>query len=284
MTAPEEQPVAPVEETAAKRKLEESAASEAEPTTQEKTEEPAAKKPKTEEDIAKKEPETPAAPVKRSKGKGRSKIAQRYASEPEDEEDDEDDEEEDDDDDADAAAEKKGEGPGQVTQRFLGAVTHKGSLVQFHTVDKLCKRVYELADSYGLAHVMLTQLLAGAVAAGHDVVACLSPMAPSRLEHLLIPELSLAFVTSFPALPYDRRPYRRIRLDAMVDGEGLQRNKARLRFSRKVSAALIDEAVDSLGQAKTMHDELEAIYNPYVDFERVGQVAEQIAQQIFLGD
>lgn len=179
---------------------------------------------------------------------------------------------------------KKGEGPGQVTQRFLGAVTHKGSLVQFHTVDKLCKRVYELADSYGLAHVMLTQLLAGAVAAGHDVVACLSPMAPSRLEHLLIPELSLAFVTSFPALPYDRRPYRRIRLDAMVDGEGLQRNKARLRFSRKVSAALIDEAVDSLGQAKTMHDELEAIYNPYVDFERVGQVAEQIAQQIFLGD
>lgn len=94
MTAPEEQPVAPVEETAAKRKLEESAASEAEPATQEKTEEPAAKKPKTEEDIAKKEPETPAAPVKRSKGKGRSKIAQRYASEPEDEEDDEDDEEE----------------------------------------------------------------------------------------------------------------------------------------------------------------------------------------------
>ncbi|CDO53045.1 hypothetical protein DV495_003166 [Geotrichum candidum] len=94
MTAPEEQPVAPVEETAAKRKLEESAASEAEPVTQEKTEEPAAKKPKTEEDVAKKEPETPAAPVKRSKGKGRSKIAQRYASEPEDEEDDEDDEEE----------------------------------------------------------------------------------------------------------------------------------------------------------------------------------------------
>ena len=82
---------------------------------------------------------------------------------------------------------KTGEGAGQVKQRFLSAVTHRGLLAEFDTVDKLCKRVYELADSYGLAHVMLTHLLSGAVAAGHDAVACVSPMAPDRLEHLLLP-------------------------------------------------------------------------------------------------
>ena len=96
---------------------------------------------------------------------------------------------------------KTGEGAGQVKQRFLSAVTHRGLLAEFDTVDKLCKRVYELADSYGLAHVMLTHLLSGAVAAGHDAVACVSPMAPDRLEHLLLPGLSLAFVTSSPARP-----------------------------------------------------------------------------------
>lgn len=175
---------------------------------------------------------------------------------------------------------KSGRESGSVRQRFLTAVTHKGLVAEFGSVDRLCKRVYELADTYGLAHQMLTHLLAGAVAAGHDVIACPSPMSPDRLEHLLIPGLSLAFVTSTPALPYGRRPYRRIRLDAMADPEAVRRSKARLKFSRKVSGALMDEAVDSLAQAKSMHDDLEALYNPYVDFDKVHAIADSAAAEV----
>lgn len=175
---------------------------------------------------------------------------------------------------------KTGEGGGVVRQRFLSAVTHKGMLAEFGTVDRLCKRVYELTDTYGLAHQMLTHLLAGAAAAGHEVIACPSPMAPDRLEHLLLPGLSLAFVTSSPSLPYGKRPYRRIRMDAMADPEAVRRSKARLRFSRKVSSALVDEAVDSLAQAKSMHDSLEGLYNPYVDFDKVHQMADALAAEL----
>lgn len=178
---------------------------------------------------------------------------------------------------------KTGGGSGAVRQRFLSAVTHQGVLCEFGTVDRLCKKVYELCDSYGLAHLMLTHLLSGAVAAGHDVIACPSPMAPDRLEHLLIPDLGLGFVTSTPALPYEGRPYRRIRMDAMADPEALRRNKARLRFSRKVSAALVEEAVDSLAQAKAMHDDLEGLYHPYVDFDRVHEMAAGIAGEVMEG-
>ena len=98
--------------------------------------------------------------------------------------------------------------------------------------------------------------------------------------HLLTPGLSLAFVTSTPALAYGGRPYRRIRLDAMIDPELLRRSKARLRFSRKVSAALVEEAIDSLAQAKSMHDDLEALYNPHVDFPQVYQTARDITQEL----
>ena len=172
---------------------------------------------------------------------------------------------------------KKGDGEaGRAVQRFLGGVTWKGVLCQFETVDALCKRVYELADTYGLAHSMLTHLAAGALASGHDVIVCPSPLFPDRMEHLLIPSLSLAFVSASPSLPYPKRPYRRIRLDAMADAELLRRNKARLKFSRKVSAALVEEAVDSLAQAKAMHDELEGLYNPHVDFDRVYQTAQAV--------
>ena len=176
---------------------------------------------------------------------------------------------------------KKGDGEaGRAVQRFLGGVTWKGVLCQFETVDALCKRVYELADTYGLAHSMLTPLAAGALASGHDVIVCPSPLFPDRMEHLLIPSLSLAFVSASPSLPYPKRPYRRIRLDAMADAELLRRNKARLKFSRKVSAALVEEAVDSLAQAKAMHDELEGLYNPHVDFDRVYQTAQAITDEL----
>lgn len=66
----------------------------------------------------------------------------------------------------------------------------------------------------------------------------------------------------------------------MADLEAVHRSKARLKFSRKVSAALVDEAVESLAQAKAMHDELEALYNPYVDFDQVHMMADGIAREL----
>lgn len=175
-----------------------------------------------------------------------------------------------------------GHGSGQVVQRFLSAISHQGTLTHYTTADVLCKRVYILEDSYGLSHCLLTQLLTHAAAADYDVIACPSPLFPDQLEHLIIPELSLAFLSASPTSLYPKRPYRRIRLDAMIDADLAHRNKARLRFSRKVSSALIDEAVDSLAQAKAMHDELEALYNPYVDFDRVYQTADDLAKKILI--
>lgn len=175
---------------------------------------------------------------------------------------------------------KKGAGFGGVRQRFLSAVTHKGRLCLYGTALAQCERVYDLIDRYGIAHELLTHLLSGAVNGGYDVVACPDPMAPDRLAHLIVPELSLAFLSSSPARIFDGEAVRRIHLDALGDQEILRRSRPRLRFTQKVSAALVDEAVDSLAQAKAMHDDLEAIYNPYVDFDRVHEIAQGITEEI----
>ncbi len=175
---------------------------------------------------------------------------------------------------------KTGRGPGRAVQRFLGAVSCQGVLCRFDTADALCGKVYELVDSYGLADRMLTALASGCVSAGYDVILCPSPLFPDRAEHLLVPELSLAFLTSRSALPYPGQPYRRVRLDAMADADVLRRHKARLKFSRKVQAALLDEAVEALAQAKAVHDRLEALYNPHVDFDGVYRQAEEVTQAL----
>jgi hypothetical protein len=175
---------------------------------------------------------------------------------------------------------RRTERPGLVKQRFLGAVTHRGPVCLYDTALAQCGKVYELTDSCSLAHDLLIHLLAGITANGYNLVACPDPMAPDRLAHLLVPQLELAFLTASPLYSFPCKPYRRIRLDAAADGEILRRSRPRLRFAKKVSAALVDEAVSSLAQAKAMHDSLETIYNPHVDFSLVDSTARAVWDEI----
>ena len=163
----------------------------------------------------------------------------------------------------------KGGGPGRTIKRFLGSITYKGYLWRFDSVDTLCPKVYEFADSWELAGESLARLHRAAVDNGWDTIACMAPEDPTRMEHLLVPGLGLAFVTSRPGMDYGKKPFRRIRLDAMADPEG----KARLRFQTRMTALLRQEAVAALKDAKASHDKLEAVYNPYVDFEGVRALA-----------
>lgn len=174
---------------------------------------------------------------------------------------------------------QKAERPGQVKQRFLGAVTHRGSVCLYETALTQCKKIYVLSDSCSLAHELLVHLLSGITGNGYNVVACPDPMAPERLAHLLVPQLELAFLT-LNGVPQGITPYRRIRLDTAAEGDVLRRSRPRLRFARKVSAALVEEAVCSLAQAKSMHDDLEAVYNPHVDFDQAGAMAQDIWEEI----
>ena len=158
---------------------------------------------------------------------------------------------------------------GKTTRRFLGSLTHKGYIWRFDSVDALCSKVDEFADSWEQAGPSLARLHDAAERRGWDTIACPSPEDPNRLEHLLIPGLGLAFVTSRPGMDYGKRPFRRIRLDAMAEPEG----KARLRFQSRMASLLRQEGVAALKEAKASHDALEAIYNPYVDFDGVRALA-----------
>ncbi len=169
------------------------------------------------------------------------------------------------------ARELRRNGPeqGRTTVRFLGSLTHKGPVWRFDSVDTLCPKVYEFADSWELAGDLLEKLRHAAVKKGWNTVACLAPEEPTRIEHLLIPGLGLAFVTSRAGMEYGKKPFRRIRIDAMTEPAG----KARLRFQARMATLLREEGTAALRRAKMEHDALEAIYNPYVDFDGVRALA-----------
>ena len=167
---------------------------------------------------------------------------------------------------------------GSVQRAFLGGTTHRGVICRFDTVDALCPRIYALCDSYGLGAQALETLCDAALQAGENVLLCPDPDHPEQAQHLLLPRRGLAFVTSTDRLPYPGEPYRRLRLDAMAEASLTRAQKSKLRFAARIEHSLRDEAVESLDRAKHAHDELETLYNPFVNFAGVYALAAQEAQ------
>jgi hypothetical protein len=158
---------------------------------------------------------------------------------------------------------------GTTTRRFLGSITCKGSVWRFDSVEALCPKIYEFCDSWELAGAELERLRRTAEQKGWNTIVCPSPEDPNRLEHVLIPGLGLAFITSRPEMEYGKKPWRRIRVDAMAEPDG----RGKVRFQQRMVSLLREEAVSALADAKSNHDRLEAVYNPYVDFDGVRTLA-----------
>ncbi len=164
----------------------------------------------------------------------------------------------------------RGKGPGGPDAfRFLGSMTCKGPIWRFDTAAALCPKVYQLQDSFGFAAPMLEQIRAAARSRGYRAIVCPDPEHIDRIQHLLLPDLGLAFVTSREGMVYDGPAYRRVRLDAMMPGSYYKQHKSRLKFVRRVVEVLRAEGLEALREAKAAHDALEAVYVPYVDFDGV---------------
>lgn len=171
---------------------------------------------------------------------------------------------------------KQGGGTGEIAYRFLGGVTHRGLIWRFDTVETLCDRIYELKDSRGLGGEVLHTVAQAAVQRGYDVIACLDCNRLARLQHLILPELRLGFITTREGMEYTgKKPYRRIHIDAMADQRLQRQNRSRCRFHRRMYQLLMEEAIAGLQAAKASHDLLEKAYNPYVDFDGVYALAKE---------
>lgn len=168
-------------------------------------------------------------------------------------------------------------GPGAVLRkRYLNALSPQGETVYWDTVSEQCQKVYTLDNSFGFSPYFLSPILTAALEAGQEAVACYNPL-DNKLEHLILPTLSLGFVSIKPGRSYPGKTYRHIRLDAIVPVEHIRGARQKLRFLQKTQASILREASFSMGQSKALHDEIEDIYVPNVDFSRLYSLSDDVA-------
>ena len=163
---------------------------------------------------------------------------------------------------------------GSRAERFLRAITCGGELLCSDTLIALCPRVYVLDASLGLARVFLTELAAMAERRGYGHILCPDPLDPRRPDALLLPSRGAAYVAggSGEELPF--KPSRRLHLDSARLRSLTREERRSLESDRRAAASLRHCAVDALSSAKRLHDELEAVYRPYVNFPALDMLAQ----------
>ena len=162
---------------------------------------------------------------------------------------------------------------GKLKKRFVSSVSFLGYRSEADAAVRDYERVYKLETRYELTRFVTPMLLNATLEAGYDTIACYDPMNPSGPpEHILIPALKLAFVTSSEFV-YSGDHVRNFRLDSYINSTTADR--ARIKFNKKTASCLIDEAVMTLGKAKQLHDEIELIYRDHIDFDGVSRLAQR---------
>ncbi len=175
----------------------------------------------------------------------------------------------------------RGKGSGKATKhRFCSAISPKGYVSLFDGKESDFEKTFVLEDSFGIGHFLLVPILKAAEEADFRCIACMNPLIPERLQHLIIPELSLSFITSTKEHPYTGTRYRNLRLDAMISTKLLREQKTRVSVLRKLKTETLGDACAILREAKAVHDDMENLYNPHIDFEKLYTFASSLSEEI----
>lgn len=171
---------------------------------------------------------------------------------------------------------------GHSSRRFLGAVTPAGFHTFFQTVQALCPRIFAVVDEDGaVSGLLMREWHRLAVAAGQQVLACSCPLSPdSRMEHLLLPELGTAFLTSSPFHPVDFPVYRRIHAVRFAEGDRLTEHQRKRHLNRRLAGELLSGAAEAMGEAAALHRRKEALTAEAVDREAVDQLTDRLIHRL----
>lgn len=175
---------------------------------------------------------------------------------------------------------KKG-GKGREWVRFIGGITPLGVVAYTDTPLTLCKNRVIISDRHGsVSSVIMNTVRQWALSSGYEILTLKNPFLPSLLcDHIIIPELSLAFLTENPYITFDCDD-RRIHARRFIKPTSAAGGKQQSRFIDRTARELILCACRMLSQAKSAHDQLEKFYIDAMDFEAVSLFAEEIAEKI----
>ncbi len=158
------------------------------------------------------------------------------------------------------------------TKRFASAVTGEGFSFFFSPFDAMCEQIVLLEDNANIADLMIGKLASYFKSAGYETILLLNPTLPQeKSDHLIVPALKLGFVSdnAYHKVPQSDKIIKRWNTRSYLDHAEISHAKNKLQFAKKICNELYDEISKTLVKEKDLHDKLEALYIPAMDFEGI---------------
>lgn len=175
---------------------------------------------------------------------------------------------------------KKGSAKGTEIKRFLSAVTPNGITAFTDSVGLLAQNVFVINDGIGAVSGMIIGGLKNkALSRGYDVISLICPLSLAA-EHIIIPELSLAFCTSNSFHEIEPKGHRTIHARRFTDPEFLSTYRKRITFNKKAVKEMISSASFLIKKANDIHIELEKYYVAAMDFKKVDKISDGVISEI----
>lgn len=163
---------------------------------------------------------------------------------------------------------------------FLGANTGQGFYSLYDELAAQCDFLWILKGGPGCGKSgFMRRIGMAAEAAGHSVEYVLCSGDPNSLDGVYITDLGVAYADG--TAPHILEPCHAgadsnyVNLGAHLDSSALKAKLSQLDALQRAYRAKYAEAYAALAEAKALHDKLEAVYHPHVDFAGVDAVAEK---------
>lgn len=174
---------------------------------------------------------------------------------------------------------KKLAGDGKISTLQLSALTPRGYVTHESTLDDM--EIYTLYDNYFAGSDKLLKTLCDIFTdKGYDVeISFCNLFSFPVYEHIIVPQLKLAFVCSNPLTDFYSEKEKHINLSRFYDSAVLQEKKARLKLNKKACADLLNEAQRTMQTALKVHNELEKYYISAMDFDAVSDCTNELIRE-----
>ena len=167
---------------------------------------------------------------------------------------------------------KKFSGEPSVKERFTDAITCRGWIHRYDTIDTLAEEIYLVESSFGLNWLFAETVTKKAIENNWNVIICRDALYPEHISHVIVPQAGIAVVSRYGSQFPDWNA-KSVRLDSIPGKSGLKASREFINRRNGMYNELIAEGQSHLAKAKEYHDRLEEVYRPHVDFTTANELA-----------
>jgi len=174
----------------------------------------------------------------------------------------------------------KGDKKGYEWIRFLSGITPFSVVSYADSLLSVYENTVIIRDEYGVSSTIIFEKIRQySLENGYEIITISNHILPSLItDGIIIPKLSVAFLRESKFMRFNSK-VRRIN-SARFFKENYSDKKNKIKFNSTTSDLLISRAIDTLFEAKSVHDELEKCYVKAMDFDALTRFAESFVNKI----